>query len=108
MSHARDGSGAPGIASARLRWVWEILAIAASGLVTALAFLTRADATGIALRVSACALTLGLATHLILRVRSARAEERDSPWTRGELYQAFINRLPVIGYIVSCDADERV
>src|SRR5262249_18046025 len=107
MSHAPDDSGAPGIAPARPRWIWEGLAIAASGLVTGLAFLTPADGTGMVLRVAASALTLGLVVHTTLRLRRTRAAARSSPWA-SDLYQAFIDRLPVIGYIVPCDTDERV
>jgi PAS domain S-box-containing protein len=108
MSHAPEGSGAPGIASARLRWVAESLAIAVSGLITALAFLTEADAAGIALRVAASVLTAGLVVHLGLRIRRAREAPPVSPWDSEELFDEFINRLPVIGYIVPSDTDERV
>jgi PAS domain S-box-containing protein len=99
MSHAREGSGAPGIGPARLRWVSEGLAIAASGLVTALAFLTPADVAGIALRVAASALTVGLVARVVLRLRAVRVDESASRWVDEERYHTFIERLPVVGYV---------
>ena len=109
MSHARDSSGAPGIASARLRWAPDGLVIGVSVLVTVLAYLTPASGVGIALRVAASALTVGLVVRAVLRSRRAPAAGPSSPWDSEELFDEFINRHPVIGYIVPCDTEnERV
>jgi PAS domain S-box-containing protein len=106
VSHARDGSGAPGIGSARLRWASEGLVIAASLLLTVLAFLTPASGVGIALRVAASALAIGLVARAVLRLRAARADGSAPHWVNEDRYRTFIERLPVVGYLEFWEPDD--
>jgi PAS domain S-box-containing protein len=111
MSLPRESSPAPRARSARPR-VTDLLGLCAAGaavLVAVLAFLVPAGGAAlIALRVAASALAAVSIALVIHRGRSPRMAPTESPWNSEELFDEFINRLPVIGYIVSCDADERV
>jgi PAS domain S-box-containing protein len=105
MSHAQDDSGAPENGSARLRWASDGLVIAASLLVTVLAYLTPASGGGVALRAAATALTVVLVARLILRVRRVRLRVSPTLWGDEDQYRTFIERLPVVGYVEFWEPD---
>jgi PAS domain S-box-containing protein len=78
-------------------------------LVAVLAFLVPAGgAAVIVLRLAASVLAAASITLVIRRGRPQRPPAAGSPWDSEDRFDEFINRLPVIGYIVACDPDERV
>ncbi len=82
----------------------------AAVLVAVLAFLVPAGgAAVIVLRLAASVLAAASITLVIRRGRPQRPPAADSPRDSEDRFDEFINRLPVIGYIVPCDSeDERV